>query len=72
MIGVELIEPSGFVPSAGCRGPVFSKHAATRGFLVGLRIPPLSVTLNEATYAIGILTDASMTVEGMVSEKRAE
>jgi hypothetical protein len=51
---------------------VFSKHAATRGFLVGLRIPPLSVTLNEATYAIGILTDASMTVEGMVSEKRAE
>jgi hypothetical protein len=50
---------------------VFSS-AATRGLLVGLRIPPLSVTLNEATDAIGILTDASMTVEGVASEKRAE
>jgi 4-aminobutyrate aminotransferase len=71
MIGVELVEPGGITPSRGAAKHVL-ETCRDQGLLIGLgglhgnvlRIaPPMSVTIEEATEALGILTDALTSVE---------
>jgi 4-aminobutyrate aminotransferase len=71
MIGIELVEPGGIVPSRA-RAKEVLEMCRHQGLLVGLgglhgnvlRIaPPMSVTLDEARDAVGILTDALESVE---------
>jgi 4-aminobutyrate aminotransferase len=71
MVGVELVEPGGVVPSRPAAKQVL-EICRDQGLLIGLgglhgnvlRIaPPMSVTLEEATVALGILTHALTSVE---------
>lgn len=77
MIGVELVEPGGLTPSRAAAKEVL-EICRDQGLLIGLgglfgnvlRIaPPMSVTLEEATEAAGILTHALMSVEREASAK---
>jgi hypothetical protein len=52
-----------------CPGPGILQTHRHRGLLVGLRIAPFRVTLDEATDAIGILKDALLTVEGWLPKR---
>jgi 4-aminobutyrate aminotransferase len=77
MIGVELVEPGGITPSRAAAKQVL-EICRDQGLLIGLgglhgnvlRIaPPMSVTLEEATEAMGILTHALTSVEREASSK---
>ena len=80
MVGMELVEPGGIVPSRPAAKQVL-EMCRHQGLLVGqgglhgnvLRIaPPMSVTLDEAKEAVGILTDAVLSLEPAAVQKRAE
>jgi 4-aminobutyrate aminotransferase len=80
MVGIELVEPGGIAPSRTAALAVL-ELCRTQGLLVGtgglhgnvLRIaPPMSVTIEEATDALGILTDALRAVDRDAGDKRAE
>jgi 4-aminobutyrate aminotransferase len=71
MIGIELVEPGGLVPSRATAKAVLEGCRA-QGLLIGtgglrgnvLRIaPPMSVAMEEAADALGILTDVLESVD---------
>ena len=80
MIGVELVEPLTVTPNP--RAAQLVLEACRRGgVLIGkgglynnvLRIaPPMSVTMDEATTAIEVLTEALHTADQAVQGQRAE
>jgi 4-aminobutyrate aminotransferase len=80
MVGIELVQPGGIVPSRPAAKQVL-EMCRQQGLLVGqgglhgnvLRIaPPMSVTLDEAKDAVGILTDAVLSLEPAAAQKGAE